>query len=55
VIALHYWEFFYDKAKKMLGETVNKKALENILQMIQWLKDKGTKFLTVTQFYEKLS
>jgi peptidoglycan/xylan/chitin deacetylase (PgdA/CDA1 family) len=55
VIALHYWEFFYDKAKKTLGETVNKNALENILQMIQWLKDKGTKFLTATQFYEKLS
>jgi hypothetical protein len=55
VLALHYWEFFYDKEKNVIGECVNKKALECTLRIIQWLKSINAHFVTVSQFYKKLN
>jgi len=55
VIALHHWEFFYDKERRIVGERVDKTALESFIEKIRLLKDMGFRFLTTSQFYDKLS
>jgi hypothetical protein len=55
VIGLHHWEFFYDKGKRIVGERVDKTALEFFVEKIRLLKDLGFRFLTISQFYDKMS
>jgi hypothetical protein len=55
MIVLHHWEFFYDKVNNSFRERINREALDAFMEELQWLKDKGTEFLTVLQFYKKLS
>ena len=54
VISLHHWEFFYDKELNVVGNSLNKKALESAIEKIQWLQNTGAQFLTISQFYKKL-
>jgi len=53
VIALHYWQFFCDRQKKIVGDSVDKSALDSVIEKVQWLKSRGTQFLTVSEFYKK--
>jgi len=53
VLALHCWQFFCGEQKNVVGKTLDRKALESVIEKIQWLKSKGTKFLTMSQFYER--
>jgi len=54
VITQHYWEYFYMREKECVGSGINKKLHQGFLEIVQWLKDNGTVFLTISQLYEKL-
>jgi hypothetical protein len=54
VIMQHYWEFFYNREKRCVGDGLNKELFNTVLEIVQWLKSQGTKFLTISQLYKKL-
>ena len=54
VIMQHYWEYFYVKKHGYIGENINKELFNTVLEIVQWLKSQGTKFLTFSQFYKKI-
>jgi len=54
VITQHYWEYFYIRKEERVGNGINKKLHHGFLEIIQWLKDNGAIFLTLSQLYEKL-
>jgi peptidoglycan/xylan/chitin deacetylase (PgdA/CDA1 family) len=55
VISLHYWEFYYDKNRNILGNSLNTRAIKTLIDKLQRLQEIGAQFLTISQFYDKLN